>query len=76
MSLEFLAAMFHAQDMRDLPACARLTGMCNAALIANIDDAGHRHVHFCGMGATHASPDMRSPAHRCVCGETWTEAMV
>lgn len=62
-----MVAAGDAVDMRDLPACHGLDGMCRAALV----DAGH--VHLCGMGATHASPDFRSPSHRCVCGRAWTE---
>lgn len=71
MSFEVLAAVMAAAggvaDMREFPACHQLAGMCGAALV----DAGH--VHYCGMGVTHASPDFRSPSHRCVCGRAWTE---
>ncbi len=71
--IELVALILGADNMADLPMCDRLPGMCGAVLLST-DDAGTKRIHFCGMAATHASPDFRSPLHRCVCHETWTEA--
>jgi len=65
---EFLAAV-----AAPTVQCDRLAGMCQCQLVGPQDDRGTRRVHFCGMSQTHASPDLRSPTHRCVCGEAWHE---
>jgi hypothetical protein len=69
----FAAALINAEEMGDLPSCERIPDRCNAVLVRKVDNTSPRHVHFCDLEATHASPDFRIPTHRCVCTETWSE---
>lgn len=68
------SAVQGARSMGDLPACPRRPwpgdNVCGAVLLANLDDAGSKQVHYC-----HADLDSHTAAteHVCVCGVDWSE---
>lgn len=67
------AAVASAKTMGDWPACERRVDddACGAVLMANVDDAGSRHIHYCAQTAD--QPHVTNVTHVCVCGQDWTE---
>lgn len=72
------AAITQAKGMADWPACERRpwgdddpnSEGCGAVLLANVDDVGGRHVHYCRADLSlHLQPGK----HACVCGVDWVE---
>lgn len=68
------AAVMNASSMGDHPACERRPwpgeNVCGAVLLASVDAAGGKHVHYCHTDLDGHAVDTE---HVCVCGQDWAE---